>query len=123
MIALGSEPYTNYYCRTNKVQRQAFRWIAIGGSMSNYSLVARMHGILTDYEQGRLRPMDVERQVETRMEGLECIGSSELHLSRDLTARLVIADALIGEEGFGEPQDVREVLKDFRHFLNELPRH
>jgi hypothetical protein len=80
-----------------------------------------MHNVLTDDEQGRLPPMEVERQIEICMDGLERIGLSELHTSRDLLHRLVTADAFDGEEGFCDPQAVGQVLVEFRQFLNRLP--
>jgi hypothetical protein len=89
--------------------------------MANASLIRRMLGAVDEYEAGRLSSEQLERLIESHMEGLERIGLRQVHESRDLTHRLVIAHCSDGVEEFLDLERASVVLADLRRFLRSLP--
>jgi hypothetical protein len=89
--------------------------------MANVSLVSRMLHAVDEYEAGRLSSEQVERLIESHMEGLERIGLQEVHKSRSLTHRLVSAHCFDGVEEFMDVEQVKVVVAELRRFLRSLP--
>jgi hypothetical protein len=89
--------------------------------MANASLIGRMLHAVDEYEAGRLSSEQVERFIEFHMEGLERIGSRQIHESRSLCYRLVVAHCSVGEEEFIDAEQVSVVVADLRRFLRSLP--
>src|SRR5437899_1068201 len=89
--------------------------------MANASLISRMLHAVDEYEAGRLSSEQVERLIESHLEGLERIGLREVHESRTLCHRLVVAHCSVGEEEFIDAEEVSVVVADLRRFLRSLP--
>lgn len=89
--------------------------------MANASLIGRMLHVVDEYEAGLLSSQQVERAIEFHMAGLERIGLREVHDSRTLCHRLVVAHCSIGEEEFIDAEQVGVVVADLRRFLRSLP--
>ena len=89
--------------------------------MANASLISRMLHTVDEYEAGRMSSEQVERFIEPHMQGLERIGLREVHESRNLCYRLVVAHCSVGEEEFIDVEQVSVVVADLRLFLRSLP--
>ena len=89
--------------------------------MANATLIARMLRAVDEYTAGRLSSEQVERAIEFHMAGLERIGLREVHESRTLCHRLVVAHSSVGEEEFIEAEQVGAVVAELRQFLRSLP--
>ncbi len=89
--------------------------------MAIASLISRMLHAVDEYEAGRLSSEQVERFIESHMEGLERIGLREVHESRRLCHRLVVAHCSVGEEEFIDTEQVSVVVAELRRFLRSLP--
>src|SRR5262245_41152962 len=88
--------------------------------MANASLVGRMLHAVDEYDAGRLSSEQLERFIESHIEGLERIGVRELHESRSLCHRLVVAHCSVGEEEFIDAEQVSVVIAELRRFLRSL---
>jgi hypothetical protein len=80
-----------------------------------------MLGAVDEYEARRLSSEQLERLIESHMEGLERIGLRQVHQSRELTHRLVAAHFSDGVQEFMDVERVPVVLADLRRFLRSLP--
>lgn len=89
--------------------------------MANASLIGRMLHTVDEYEGGQLSSEEVERAIESHMEGLERIGLLQIHEARFLTSRLVSAHCFVGEEEFMDVEQMPVVVADLRRFLRSLP--
>jgi hypothetical protein len=89
--------------------------------MANESLIGRMLHAVDEYQAGRLSSEQVGRFIESHMEGLERIGLREVHESRTLCYRLVVARCSVGEEEFIDAEQVSVVVAELRRFLRSLP--
>src|SRR5688572_16005753 len=86
--------------------------------MSNASLIGRMLQALHEYEAGSLSWVETERLFESHLQGLERIGLQQIHESRSISRRLVmarLADQPVASER------VSAALADMRRFLRTLP--
>jgi hypothetical protein len=90
--------------------------------MANSDIIARMEGILDEYEAGRLRADDVERSIEFHIEALEALPYSRIKEASSLCARLVGALPTDESADFVGTEDIATVLANFRQFLASLPR-
>lgn len=89
--------------------------------MANASLVDRMLHVVDDYEAGRLSSEEVDRAIAFHMAGLERIGLREVHESRTLCHRLLVAHCFVGDEEFIDATEVGVVVAEMRRFLRSLP--
>lgn len=88
--------------------------------MGNATIIRRMLAVIDEYEAGRLSPEQVEELVESYIGALERIGLQQVHQSRDLTNRLVIAELSDESDAFIDMKHV-PVVADLRRFLRSLP--
>lgn len=89
--------------------------------MANASLIGRMLHAVDEYEAGLLSSEQVERFIESHMEGLERIGLRQVHESRTVCYRLLVAHCSVGEEEFIDAEQVSVVVAELRRFLRSLP--
>ncbi len=89
--------------------------------MANRDIILRMHQLLDAYEAGEMSPEQVEKSVQFHMEALERLPYKRIKEADSLCHRLVTVHMLMGEEEFISPEEVRDVLKQFRAFLSALP--
>jgi hypothetical protein len=79
--------------------------------MSNSNLVARMHDLLAQFEDGSLQPGELESQFRTCMEGMERLRLSDLHKSLELLQMLFLAN--MPEADAGDPKNRMANLREF----------
>lgn len=89
--------------------------------MSNATVIQRMFAILDSFDVRSITPYDFERAIEFHMDALERIDSAAIHSARKLTADVVRAHFMEGEEEFGNEGDEQLAIKALRAFIETLP--
>lgn len=80
-----------------------------------------MQETLDRYEKGELSPVEVEESMESNIQALEIIGSKEISRSRELSYQLVRSNFCNEEDGFQDEPKTKDILREYRMFLDNLP--
>ena len=89
--------------------------------MANSDIIRRMLALVDGHELGSRTSDEVETEIENHMNALEQVGLRDLHASRELAYRLVIADLSEIGDGFEIQEDATQVRAEMRDFLRSLP--
>ncbi len=88
--------------------------------MANSDIIEKIRILIEKYERGERSATFLEDDLLNYADALEKINLKTIGLFRDFASRIVSADLFEGAE-CGE-EKVADVLKDFKMFLDTIPR-